>query len=387
MVIIARAYGEAPRFNYYFGGSQGGREGLTVAQRYPDDYDGIVSNVPIVSFSSLMLGPQLVQIHEKPLAHWVPPVKLNAMRAELMRQCDKLDGLADAVINNYQACRAIFNVTDGAPNRHPWAARRCPNNVDPDPADPTAGACFTDGQMSTLEFVFSRYPFATPLANGVKAFGMWAPTTEPNGTSLALATRYRGQEGAAPDAPMSSGQGILGVTGFLLGNVTANPLDYVEGGTWNARREQLSQWLDSTNPDLSRFYRRGGKLIVTIGTNDTVAPSGAQLDYYQAVLDTMGRPTVDAFARLYVLPQGGHGSSGRSYTLDGDGKAVEAFPLSAAFDRIAVMQDWVEKNIAPAQALTMSAGERSMPLCSYPAYPKYNGGPVTNAASYTCTRE
>ena len=103
MVLMERVYGEKPRFNYFFGSSQGGREALTVAQRYPADYDGIAANVPIVSFSSLMLGPDLIRIQERPLANWVPPAKVNAIRGEFMRQCDKLDGLADGIINNYNA--------------------------------------------------------------------------------------------------------------------------------------------------------------------------------------------------------------------------------------------------------------------------------------------
>ena len=115
MVLIERMYGERPRFNYYIGTSQGGREALTVAQRYPADYDGIAANVPIVNFSSLMLAPELIRIHEKPPANWVTPAKVNAIRGEFMRQCDALDGLADGIINNYMACRAIFDVSQGAP--------------------------------------------------------------------------------------------------------------------------------------------------------------------------------------------------------------------------------------------------------------------------------
>ena len=88
---------------------------------------------------------------------------------------------------------------------------------------------------------------------------------------------------------MHSHLGALGVTGFLMKNLTANPLDYVEGGPLNARRLEISRVLDSTNPDLSAFRKRGGKMIVTIGTNDTLASPGAQLDYYQAVIDKMGR--------------------------------------------------------------------------------------------------
>jgi feruloyl esterase len=161
MVVIHRIYGDRPRFNYYFGGSQGGREGLTVAQRYPVDYDGVWAEVPIVNFSSLMLAPGLIRIQEKPLANWVTPAKVNAIRGEFIRQCDKLDGLADGVINNYMACRAIFDTKRGPAGRDPWAARRCPDNADPNPQDASAAACLTDGQIATLRMVYSPYLFTT----------------------------------------------------------------------------------------------------------------------------------------------------------------------------------------------------------------------------------
>ncbi len=384
MVLMERLYGQRPRYNYFFGTSQGGRESLTVVQRFPADYDGVAAEVPIVNFSSLMLAPEVIRIQEKPLANWVTPAKVNAIRGEMMRQCDKLDGLVDGVINNYMACRAIFDVKQGDKNRNPWAAKRCPGNVDPNPQDTSAAACLTDGQISTLKLVYSPWEFATPLANGVKSFGMWFPNTDPSGSGLILPTRYRGQEGAAADAPMHTHLGVLGVTGFLMKDVNANPLDYVEGGPLNARRLELSAILDSTNPDLSAFYNRGGKLIVVIGTNDTLASPGAQVAYYQSVIDKMGQAKVDAFARFYVIPQVGHGLTGSSYTNDGEGKAVQSQPIPSTYDRFGMITDWVENNKAPGKSATVTAGDRAMPLCSYPAYPKYLSGPSGDAASYTC---
>jgi feruloyl esterase len=386
MVVIERLYGARPRFNYYIGSSQGGREALTVAQRYPADYDGISATVPIVGFSTLMLAPELIRIQEKPIANWVTPAKVNAIRGEFIRQCDGLDGLADGIINNYLACRAIFDVTQGARNRKPWAARRCPNNVDPDPADTSAAACLTDGQMSTLEFTYSHYRYASPLANGVTAFGMWLPNTDPSGSGLILPTRFRGQEGAAADAPMHSHLGALGVTGFLMKDLAANPLDYREGGSLNQRRQELSAVLDSTNPDLSAFARRGGRMIVTIGTNDTLASPGAQLDYYQSVVERLGRATVDRFARLFVMPQTGHGLSGTNYGTTGDARTVPAAPIPNRYDQVGLLIDWVEQGTAPGMSVTVTAGEKSLPLCSYPTYPRYKKGPVDAAASYDCAR-
>jgi feruloyl esterase len=397
VVLIERLYGGRPRYTYYLGTSQGGREALTVAQRYPADYDGIAANVPIVGFSTLMLAPELIRIHEKPLANWVTPAKVNAVRGEFMRQCDGLDGLADGIINNYMACRAIFDVSQqgtpsrvsgaqGGRTRQPWAGKRCPGNVDPNPDDTSANACLTDGQISTLEFTYSRYAFASPLAHGARTFGMWVPNTDPSGSGLIANTRFRGQEGAPADAAMHSHLGVLGVTGFLMKDLAANPLDYVEGGAFNARRQQLSAVLDSTNPDLAAFARRGGKMIVTIGTNDTLASPGAQLDYYASVVATMGRAAVDRFARLFVMPQAGHGLSGTTHTTDGNGKTIAATSIPNRYDQWGMLFDWVEKGTAPPMSVVLTAGDRSLPLCSYPSYPRYTRGPAEAASSYQCAQ-
>jgi hypothetical protein len=383
LVLIERMYGTRPTFNYFIGSSQGGREALTVAQRYPQDYDGVAANVPIVGFSSLMLARALNRIQEIPLDHWVTTAKVNAIRGEFMRQCDKLDGLADGIVNNYMACREVFDVRQGQPGRHPWAARRCPDNKDPNPADTSGNACLTDGQISTLEWVYSRYPVSS-LANGKTTFGMWLPNTDVSGGSIIANTRFLGQEGAGPNAAKYTWLGQPGVLGFLMKNLDANGLDYTES-KYAERRRELSAILDSTNPDLSAFQKRGGKMIVAIGTNDTTAPPGEQLDYYKSVIDKMGRSNVDSFARLFVLPQTGHGLTGTNYTTDGDGQPQEGRQLPSTFDRVALLVDWVEKGVAPGKSIVVTGGGRSLPMCSYPEYPKYNKGPVDAAASYECS--
>lgn len=152
----------------------------------------------------------------------------------------------------------------------------------------------------------------------------------------------------------------------------------------DGRRRQISLTLDSINPDLKAFYKRGGKLIVVIGTNDTLASPGAQLDYYQSVLKKMGRKKVDAFARLFVLPQSNHGLGGTNYSVDGDGKSIPAAPIPNTFNRLGLLVEWVEKNVAPPMSVTVTGGNRSLPMCSYPAYPKYISGPIDTATSYIC---
>ncbi len=392
MVIMERIYGERPSFNYYVGGSQGGREGLMVAQKYPTDYNGIISDVPIVSFSTLMLAPELIRIQEKPLENWVTPAKVNAIRAEFLRQCDNLDGLSDGIINNYMASRAIFDVTDGSGPVDPWAALRGPNGRDPEPENTSTTARLTNGQIKTLEFVYSRYKFPAPLANGVKSFGMWLPTTDPESFGTIAPSRYKGQEGAPENAPVHSSLGILGVTGFLMQNLSANPLDYVEGKSMIERRKLISKWLDATDPDLSAFYKHGGKIVLTVGTQDFIASSGAQLDYYQSLINKMGSKKLTEFARLYVVPQAGHGLSGRSYKINGDGKNVEVknIPAPNSNDKMDIIISWVEEGSAPPKTLFINPEGRigvkpegkGYILCSYPNYPKYVGGPQDQVSSY-----
>ncbi len=392
MVIMERVYGVRPQYNYYVGSSQGGREGLMVAQRYPEDYDGIISNVPIVNFSTLMLAPEFIRIQEKPLTNWVTPAKVNTITAEFLRQCDSLDGLYDGIINNYIDSRIIFNVNDGVGPSDPWAALRAPNGIDPDPNDETASAKLTDGQIKTLELTYSTYNFSTPLANGVNSFGMWLPNIQPDAYGLITGVRYRGQEGADESAPMHTHLGVVGVTGFLMQNLSANPLDYIEGGRWNPRREELSDWLDATDPDLSAFYKHGGKLIVTIGTADNLASDGAQLDYYQSLIDEMGQRAIDEFARLYVIPQAGHVLSGRSYGVDGEGQPADARRIARpnSDDNLNMLVAWAEHNEAPPKTLVINNEGRigidpdieGYLLCSYPNYPRYAGGPVDRVSSY-----
>ncbi len=392
MVIMERVYGSEPAYNYFIGNSQGGREALTVAQRYPEDYEGIISNVPIVNFSTLMLGPVLIRIQEIPEANWITTNKVRAITGEFLRQTDHLDGLSDGIISNYVSAREIFNVNDGAGPDDPWAALSAHNHSNPDHSGSTASATLSEGQIETLELSYSSYLFTHPLANGVPSFGMWTPTTEPDGFGMITDTRYKGQEGAGEDAPVFTHLGVLGVTGFLMQDLSANPLDYQEGGRWEPRRQQLSQWLDSTDPDLSTFYKRGGKIILTIGAIDNIASSGAQMDYYQSLIDYMGRDELDEFARLYVVPNGNHMLFGKSYSENGNGESVEvrSIPAPNHQQNIDQLIDWVEHDRAPARTLVIDEkgnigsdpNVKGYLLCSYPEYQKFIGGPADIASSY-----
>ena len=125
-------------------------------------------------------------------------------------------------------------------------------------------------------------------------------------------------------------------------------------------------------------------MIVAIGTDDTLASPGSQMNYYQALLDKMGRASVDSFARLFVIPQVGHGLRGNNYSTDGDGKSIPATAIPSAWDHVSLLVNWVEKGVAPGKSEVVTAGEKNLPLCSYPTHSKFISGPTGNASSYVC---
>src|SRR5262245_7671558 len=98
----------------------------------------------------------------------------------------------------------------------------------------------------------------------------------------------------------------------------------------------------------------------------------------------MGRTSVDEFARFYVIPQTGHGLTGSTYTMNGDGRAIPATQIPSRFDRVSMLLDWVEKGAAPPKSATLTGNASSLPLCSYRTYPRYNAGSSAEAASYSC---
>ena len=139
--IIQTLYGSRPRVSYFMGQSQGGREAMEVAQRYPEDYDGVVATSPLIGYSSHVIHKTLLATTQTG-AGWIPPAKQAAIGAEVIRQCDSLDGLTDGVINNYLRCNALF---DPQKTAAPYAAIRCAGGAD------TGNTCVSDAPDRNAE--------------------------------------------------------------------------------------------------------------------------------------------------------------------------------------------------------------------------------------------
>lgn len=169
VALVARFYSEPIRHSYYLGASQGGREALIVAQRFPQDYDGVFAQVPANTYVHLSIGEPLARAKTQAGDGWIPPAKVAVIGKEVLRQCDTLDGLADGLVSNYRACDRRF---DPAVTANPLAAVRCEGGSD------TGESCLSDPQIRAANAVHGSmsYPFA--LAHGWTQFSGWPTGSE-----------------------------------------------------------------------------------------------------------------------------------------------------------------------------------------------------------------
>lgn len=367
--VIERLYGQRPRRTYFMGSSQGGREALEVAQRYPQDYDGVMATVPLIGYSAHVIAKTLyatVQTGDG----WISPDAARLIAAEVVRQCDALDGLTDGIVANYRACNALFAAARGA---QPYQRIRCA-----DGATPTGTAtCLGDAQIATAIRMRSPTGFGFELANGISTFPPYGTGREHSGW---LNITPQPKRPARPNL----GQPGTTVQYGILKDPQPNLLDF----TIAANRERIvaaSALIDSTNPDLSRFFARGGRLIVKSGSSDYSVNPQIMAQYYETVVGRFGQPQVDRHIRYYVLPNTGHSGTGESFTT--------GTPIPSRIDMIGLLTDWVEKGVVPPDAPVLStmattppyAVSATRPMCRYPLYPRYQGsGDPAQAASYRC---
>jgi pimeloyl-ACP methyl ester carboxylesterase len=368
--VLRALYGRKPKVSYFMGQSQGGREAMEVAQRYPRDYDGVVATAPLIGYTAHVIHKTLLATVQTG-AGWVPQGKFAAVSGEVLRQCDGLDGIADGVVSHYRACTALF---DPRQVSHPWAAIRCPQGAD------TASTCVSDAQIATLNQMHAPTRFGFPLANGWTEFPGYGVGRE----ALAGWLNINPQPNVAtqpalgqPGATVS--WGILKDPQFNLVNFAIDP--------FMAQIQAASALIDSTNPDLSEFFAHGGRLIVKTQSSDYSSNPQTVMRYHDLLVGRFGPRLVDRHVRLYVMPFGDHGGAGQSATT---GEALPQF-----VDLVRMSMDWVERGITPPDAPVQTARLRvppytvtaSKPMCRYPLYPRYIGGEPKQAGSYQCTAD
>ncbi|MFC4312049.1 tannase/feruloyl esterase family alpha/beta hydrolase [Steroidobacter flavus] len=374
--IVNAFYGQAPKRSYFAGCSNGGRQALMTAQRYPDDYDGIVAGAPAHDWTHLMMSFAWNTKALSAPGGFIPGTMAPAIQAAVNEQCDALDGVKDGLVAAPQSC-----------------------TLDPNKLLCTAGkseACLTPTQMQALQAIH-RGPHTS---KGVRLYPGFPP-----GAEVGAPLPGMGWDGwIFGQEPGGTGQGRFAlnfmryiVTGDEGWRVTAFDPDK-DASTIDARFAPI---FNATDPNLSRFAARGGKLILFHGMADPAIPVGSSIDYFESVGRKMGAPERDKVVKMFLVPGMQHcvGGPGPSI-MGGLGAAVQ--PPDPSTDLSAALETWVEQGKAPesvrvikpkklavAFADPRAAGvERSGLLCAYPKRAKWNGtGDASDAASYGCVSE
>jgi Tannase and feruloyl esterase len=335
--IVSAYYGTGPQHSYFTGCSGGGYDALTEAQRFPEDYDGIVVGDPatsIVRMEARRLWEAKV-LAQNPAGR-IPPAKVAVITKAVVATCDAQDGVKDGLISNPLGCHFDYSKL------------QCPG--------PDAPTCLTPAQVETVK----------------KLYG-----------SMRDSAGKEIYPGPAPATAMN----ILGPQGERLGERGADFFGYFvfENPKWDwktsdiesviaAAEAKVGRDLDSTNPHLKPFEARGGKMILYNGWLDPGVYPFNPINYYQSVEDVMGDKETHTFFRLFLVPGMGHCQGG---------------PGPDVFDKIGVIEQWVEKGKAPDQIIashiTNGKVDRTRPLCPHPERAQYKGtGDTDKAANFVC---
>jgi len=355
--ITEAFYGTKPKRSYFSSCSNGGRQALMEAQRYPEDYDGIVAGAPANLWTHLMaLAASSMQATAGDAAAYIPQAKLPAIQAAALASCDKLDGVEDGVIENPAICRFAPEVL------------LCRGAV--------TDKCLTQPQLKALKRLYdglrnSKGRLLYPgYAMGGEAewagWGMWLT-------------------GDAPEDSLMFAYGA----GFFKYMVFGDPgWDYRKFNVDRDLKAAVSRTagiLNATDPDLRRFKARGGKLILWHGWCDAAVPAQAVIDYYQSIVKKMGSIRAGEFVRLFMVPGMQHCAYSPEFGQHGVAQGDARSNLAAALER------WVEQGQAPEVIVASRGGgpgAPTHPLCAYPKVARYKGAGSTDAASsFECVFE
>jgi feruloyl esterase len=345
--VVAKYYGRAQSRAYFQGCSTGGRQGLMEVQRFPSDYNGVVSGAPVYTLTTQTMS----LVRNKTFARAdasLTEAQLKRLNEAALAACDAQDGLADGIVTDPRTCK--FDP----------AAAQCKDGG-------TGADCLSKSQVAVVRSIYSGVKTAKgetasyPLTRGSEA-----------GWSRFIAT----------GAPATSASFVNGTAGAGLGGLRAiifrNP-DFdlssfdPDRDYRTVRASAFAKEYEAANPDISAFVKAGGKLLLWHGFDDPGPSPFATIEYFEGVQRTTGSKVgpLDASARLFLVPGVYHCRGG---------------PGADQFDAVAALDRWVEKGSAPEKLIaTRADGALSRPLCVYPALPRYNGtGDPKSADSFSC---
>lgn len=365
--ILRASYGREPSRSYFNGCSDGGREALMEAQRYAEDFDGIIAGAPANNWSHLMTG--FVWNEQVLLEGPIPPAKLPLIQNAVLAACDTLDGVKDGLIEDPRACHFDPSVLT------------CKGAEGPE--------CLTASQVAALRKIYNgpKNP-----RTGVQIFPGYSPGTEgaPGGWSAWIVPPP-----TAPGIQAGFGNSYYGQAVFEESKWDFRSLNFDSDVAFGDRK--AGPVLNSTSPDLRSFRAHGGKLIQYHGWGDAAIAPLSSIDYYESVRAFLEKfpdarreasRTVQDFYRLFMVPGMGHCGGGLGPNGFGNGFSVRTDPEHNVFS---ALEQWVERGVAPEKIIGSgtAAGDPAKtltrPLCPYPQVARYQGsGDSNDASNFAC---
>ncbi|KAI1416463.1 tannase and feruloyl esterase [Hypoxylon sp. FL1857] len=336
--LSEKFYGRKPEYSYWFGCSTGGRQGMSEAQRYPEDYDGIFAGAPAINWDKITMADYWPLAVQNQNGEPVPLCKLSAIGNASVDACDLLDGAADGLISNPVKCKFDAKSVVGM-------EVQCDGNV-------------------TTTITESDANVWNKIRDG--------PTDEKGNFlwyGLQPGANYQTQA-IQPGFLIS----IQWIADFLLRHPGLDVSDIKQDEFVDLFHKSVSEFGNlwgTDNPDLSAYRARGGKILTWHGwADDLISPLGT-LDYWKRVVDLAGgEKETDEFYRVFMAPGLGHCGQG-------PGPQIPT-------DNLAPLVEWVEKGKAP-ETILFSGNGQSRNICKFPKELEYRGsGNVSDAASWEC---
>jgi hypothetical protein len=366
--VLEAFYASTLQRSYFSSCSDGGREALMEAQRFPGDYDGILAGAPAYNWTSLLSrAAQMAKDLQSNPEKYVPASKVPAINKAVLAACRSHE--PGAFLADPRACHF-----------HPDTLVCKSTETD---------ACLTPAQAGSVKALYA----SSYLSNGKLVYHGLLPGGELGGN---------GWPGwITGDSPNTSA-GAKYAGGYFRNLVYARPgwdlNSFDLDRDLKAAEEKTAGALDAVNPDLTAFKARGGKLILYHGWNDPAISPLATIDYYNSVVETVGPQQTQEFVRLFLVPGMQHCAGGPGPTDFGQwGPSFNPALDDAAHNITLALKQWVEKGTAPEQVIARGNTDPSgagkgtkfaQPICAYPKAAMYQGnGDRKDAASYACVSE
>ncbi|MGA9034902.1 MAG: tannase/feruloyl esterase family alpha/beta hydrolase, partial [Pseudolabrys sp.] len=414
--IIAEYYGRAVDFSYIMGCSNGGRDGMVASQKFPELFDGVISQNPGFNLPQAAVAEAWNEQALAPLATHTdvngqpyipdtfPPQDLEVASAAILNACDALDGLVDGIIDDYHACtkEKVFPALD---------AYTCGKGQHGN--TPHGGTCLTSAQVGALKKIYA----GPKNSHGKKLYsnwfwdaGIWDPPTAGGAGFAAWNVAFFGPPNANTALNLTLGAGALpmifvtppvvtpvaGPTGqeaYMFKFNFDNDAPKIFAKTKDYPQSSMD-FMTGVSLDLRPFKDNGGKLIISSSVNDGIFSGASIARWYRQMNKHMGGKA-HTFARLFMVPNMAH---------CGGGPATNDF----AVNELNAITAWVENGMAPDQIIAANHNTSSpfpstapfdprvasnfptggtRPLCPYPQTTKYKGSGLTNnAANFVCVR-